>query len=140
MRLAPIVDRIRANAPALKHVGGGANLAALSSAPSRTPAAFVVPVRESASANTSATMDVAQRITRRFGIIIVVRNASDARGEAALDGGLAAARAEVDAAIVGWAPEADAGLVTRASGRLLSFAAGALWWQDEYEYETWRSA
>lgn len=137
MRLGPIVDRLKAQASSLRHVGGAANLAALKSAPSRTPAAWVVPVSESAGANVSATIDVAQRIRRRFGVVIAVRDIRDATGEAALDGGLAQARSEIAAALVAWSPDQGSGAIMSAGGRLLSFSSGVLWWQDEFETDIW---
>ncbi len=138
MQLAPIVSRLKARATSLKHVAGAANLAALKSAPARTPAAWVVPVSESASANVSASIDVVQRIRRRFGVVIAVRDVRDATGEAALDGGLAQARSEIVAALVGWSPDAESGAIVAAGGRLLSFSSGALWWQDEFETDIWQ--
>lgn len=138
MQLEPVIQRLRQQAPSLAHVAGGVSLAALKSVPSRTPAAFVLPVSEQAGPNTSGTLEVNQRIVRRFAVIVVVRDVRDATGEAAYDGGLSQARGEIDAALVGWAPEPGAGLVTRAGGRLLSFSSGALWWQDEFESEIWQ--
>jgi hypothetical protein len=130
MDLTPIISRIDTQATQIRLVQGAAQLAALMTAPSKKPAAWVVPLGDSARANQFSTATI-QEISVRFGVVICTREASDATGDAALDA-LEPLRQAVMDAIHGWQPTAEHKPIEYAAGRLLQMAGGLLWWQDEF--------
>lgn len=133
MEIAPVVQRL-AQAASLRRVLGVADLAGAKSAPAQAPAAFVVPLGEQADAPADV-LPARQRITHRFGVLLYLFAARPRADD--WDAGLAAVRREVRALLAGWAPAADAGAVRYAGGRLVAAEAGAIWWQDEFSYDTW---
>lgn len=130
LTLAPWIERLATEVPALRAVGGAADLSAIQRGGVPTPAAWIIPVAESAGDNESVSI-VSQRVNATVGIVIAVRNLRDARGAAAQDD-LAEIRIAIRDALLGWAPEPDHDPATFARGRLLSLGDQALWWQDEY--------
>lgn len=132
MQLAPIIARLSGQVSGLRKVEGVAALAALKSGVSVSPAAYVLPISEAAGENQIAVNAVSQRVRIRFGVILMVRNVRDPRGEEAHDAGLDDLRGQVTAALVGWEPDAAHDPCTYAGGRLLELADGAIWWQDEF--------
>lgn len=122
--------RLQLRAPILSSVGGGASLAAVQRAPSRKPAAWVVPIADAAGQNRLTTVAVRQTIAYRFGVILCVQNARDSRGDAVRDD-LKVVREEVLSALLGWAPADGFDPVTFGSGSMLQLDGIAMWWQDE---------
>lgn len=130
LRLAPWIERIAAEVPALRAVGGAADLSAIQRGVVAAPSAWIIPVAETARDSETVSI-VSQRVNATVGIVIAVSNLRDARGAAAQDG-LADIRIAIREALLGWAPDADHDPATFARGRLLSLSDQVLWWQDEY--------
>ncbi|RJF84872.1 hypothetical protein D3877_10370 [Azospirillum cavernae] len=133
IRRASVVARLKAQAPSLRLVEGLAQLAALKQNPPTNvqPAAYVVPVSETASDNRLAN-GVAQRNAVTFGVVLCVTDLSDPRGVDAGDA-LDRARGEIRAALVGWTPEGADGPALFLGGETVDLDRfGALWWMDRF--------
>ena len=131
MDVSPIITRLRAQLSGWVFIGGAADAdQAIETAPA-TPAAYVVPLAETADAPDLLGVHH-QRLTQEFGVIIVLANLRDATGAAAA-AELQARRTAVRAALLGWAPDAGNGEpVSFIGGRLLTFRDQRLWWTDEF--------
>lgn len=133
IRRAGIVARLKAEAPSLRLVEGLAQLAALKQNPSTNvqPAAYVVPVSETAGDNRLAN-GIAQRNAVTFGVVLCITDLSDPRGDAAGDV-LDEVRGEVRAALVGWTPIGASGPALFVGGETIDLDRfGALWWMDRF--------
>lgn len=127
--ISEIIARLSA-LPDFKLVSGAAGFAAAADRnPNATPALFVLRLSESA-APSPVYARVEQRVSATVGIVIVVRNVSDAAGAAA-GADLEALRAVVRSALLGWSPNGHDPLEFE-SAALLIFKDGHLWWQDAY--------
>ena len=137
MDLSPIVARLKIQLPALRSVGASADLDAAIEGAVALPAAFVLPLAESA-VDIGLTGSTGQRIAQAFGVLHVVSNKRDAQGGASLDE-LATHRVALRAALVGWVPDAATGEpVLFTGGRLLRLDGdGRLWWIDEFALTTY---
>lgn len=126
-----VIARLTASVPMLKLIGGAAQFqTAAESLPKGTPAAFVIPLEENPGSNAMGDM-VIQRVAVTFGVILVVRNVSDAKGEAARQG-METLRATVKAALLGWQPSPEFDPLERGRSGLLTFKESHMWWQDIY--------
>ena len=97
--------------------------------PTAYPAAYVAPLSEQADND----MDTeSQRVTFRFAVEVMVKNAAQDGGGGEASNDLDDVRADVFQAIVGWIPQADTTPVQHVSGRLISFDAGLVVWRDEF--------
>lgn len=111
-------------------VGGAAEFGAAADAAPPDPAAFVLHMGDNGNLKTPFTNGV-QRITRMYGVLLCVRNVSDAPGgEACID--LVALRRAVFAQLIGWMPFDGAEPLQFSMGRVLKFETGLLWWQDDF--------
>lgn len=133
MDTSPIIDRLQSS---LANTGwvliaGAAELdAAIDSTPA-VPAAYVLPLAETAEPSDLVSLH-SQRVLQGFAVVVCVANLRDPRGAAAA-GDLHTRRMAVRAALVGWAPvPTDGEAVSFAAGRLLKFEAQRLWWTDEF--------
>ena len=140
MDLSLVIDRLKATLAGFKDIGGAADLGAAMAGAVVVPAAYVVPLADSAQPS-QLTGVHEQLVTQSFGVILVVSNRRDAKGAAAL-GELAPLRLQVRAALTGWAPTTEGLPVEMAGGRLLNLDGdGRLWWSDEFILKTYyRSA
>lgn len=126
-----IVARLKTEVPALKLVGGAADLSAAADSVIQKPAAFVLANSERASENKTGTMAVMQKNSVRFAVVIAVQNLRDKRGEQAqVD--LVSSRNSIVAALHGWQPDADFDPIEYGGGKLLQLSDQVLWWQDEF--------
>ena len=140
MNLAPIVERLRSEATALKVVGGAAQYAQAAANLTNNPGAFVLPARDMPSANPFMNQVVEQVVPTEFAVVIGVRNLADATGAAAVDA-LSPVRASVRDALLGWTPDGAEMGCEFAGGELVDFINGVLWWNDTYRTQyTIRSA
>jgi hypothetical protein len=122
--LQPIVDRL---VPLrLAQVDGAIEFAALTAAPKRLPAWFVVPTREAASQN-QRTSIVHQRVDVRFQIVVVL--SAQARNQDKVREDLKLHCDAVTDAILGWQhPEAndvcfyDGGSLLLSDGQVIAWA------------------
>ncbi|HAF00386.1 MAG TPA: hypothetical protein DCG63_03740 [Methylophilaceae bacterium] len=132
MDLNPIIDRLKNNVAIFKLVGGSADIPSAEERLLNHPAAFVLPLNEVASSNQLAFSAISQLVTVNFGVLVAVRNVSDATGLASLTD-LEAIRRSVKTQIMGWQPEADFEPITYVSGGLLKLSDDAvLWWMDSF--------
>lgn len=136
MDLSLIVARLKAELTALRSVGVSADLDAAIEGAVAMPAAFVLPLAETAQ-DLGMTGSTGQAITQAFGVLHVVSNKRDAQGGQALDD-LKTHRLALRQALVGWVPtEANGEPVTFTGGRLLRLDGdGRLWWIDEFALKT----
>ncbi len=126
-----IVTRLDTEVAALKLVGGAADFQnAAESNPKVTPAAFVIPLEDMPTA--SETTALVQRVFVTIGVVLVVRNVTDAKGVAAKQD-LEALRVAVKEKLLGWEPAEGCDPLERGPGRLLAFRDGHMWWQDIYK-------
>ena len=136
MDLSLIVTHLRANMPALRSVGVSADLAAAEEGVVAFPAAFVIPLGDKG-VDLGMVGSTGQRVAQTFGVVHCLSNRRDAQGGAALND-LAAMRAKLRTALVGWVPDAATGEpVLFTAGRLLRLDGdGRLWWMDEFQLIT----
>lgn len=140
MDVTPIIVRLRAQLSGFVVIAGAAELdAAIAHAPS-PPAAYVIPLAETADEPDLSGIHH-QRLVQEFAVVLVVSNLRDATGDAAA-ADLQLKRSAVRVALLGWAPDASDGeTVAFVSGRLLQFVDQRLWWTDEFRVMThYRSA
>ena len=131
--IAAIVAYLETNKAALglKLIGGAAEFQAAAEAnPAAVPAAFVITLDESAGPSLVVPV-VEQRVAVNVGIVLVVRNVSDATG-AASQVDMEALRAKVKAKLLGWSPADGCDALERSRSHLLAFKQGHMWWQDAY--------
>jgi hypothetical protein len=142
MDCTPVITRLRTQlaGQGFVAIAGAAELdAAIANTPS-PPAAYVLPLAETADEPDFAGIHH-QRVLQEFAVVLVVANLRDVAGAAAA-AELQARRLLVRSALLGWAPDAaSAEVVAFTAGRLLQFADQRLWWSDEFRVITdYRSA
>jgi hypothetical protein len=129
MRLDQIVTQLKA-VSGLKAV-----LLALSgSIPGVYPAAYVLPLAESATAN-EMWPRTEQKITARFGVEYMVKQAAQANTGGPAQEVLEDLRDAGKVALIGWQPQANYTPIEFTGGRLVSFDAGMAVWRDEFTTE-----
>jgi len=131
MDLDPIVVQLKAQVPALRFVGGAADLPAATEEVKQLPAAFVIPLNDAASRNDVATGALSQQLTVRFGVLIASQNLRDATGNAAL-GTLKPLRDSIRDALAGWVPAGYEDPCEIVGGRIMQLNDRVLWWQDDF--------
>lgn len=131
MNLAPIVDRLVAQCPGLKLVGGSANFEQALQTLATFPAAFVLPAKESATTNPFMDQVVEQTVSMEFGVVLAVRDLSDTKGGAAIDA-LDPVRSPVRDALLKWTPDGATDGIEFLRGELFLFENGVMWWADVY--------
>jgi hypothetical protein len=126
------VDRLRAAAPSLLHVGDSIDLAqALVTLQFESPSAYVVLAGERPNPNPSVN-GVAQETGIDVAVVFLVHNFRADDPDPGGDAGLRLARASALGALLNWAP-ADADPVEYAGGtRIAGIDANVLIWQDDY--------
>lgn len=129
--LSVIRDRLATEVTDLKDVLGASDIPSAEEELKRTPAAFVLLVRERAGRN--ALMNAtSQRVSRTAGVLLAVRNLKSARGDAARED-LEALRTSVRTALLNWEPDSDHEPMSFVGGALLKVSDQVLWWLDEFE-------
>lgn len=123
--------RVRTEVPALKLVGGAADFQTASeNKPTVTPACFVIPLEDYP--GPSNTTSLTQRVEASVGIVLVVRNVTDNKGDAARQD-LEVLRGTVKGKLLGWEPAEGCDPYERGPGRLMAFKDGHMWWLDIYK-------
>jgi len=129
MNTAPIIARLQSQCPGLRFVGGALDLEESTLLSATYPAAFVIPLSESAEDNQFAGSHL-QNLTQQWGVLLAVKavrtTASDQSAE------LQTLRLQIRAALIGWTPSAERTEFNFTSGSLLGADAGMLLWQDEF--------
>lgn len=136
MDLSLITARLKAQLTGLRSIGLSAELDAAVGGVVAVPAAFVLPLADSAS-DLGMSGSTGQRVVQAFSVVHVVSNRRDAQGSAAM-ADLHTHRLALRTALVGWVPDADNGEpVTYTGGHLLKMDGdGRLWWSDEFQLTT----
>lgn len=130
-----IIDRITAECPNFNQVQGiGDMTAALEKKiPINTPAVFVYRVRHTGAANAYGANAVRQRLTLRFGLLVVTRHANDAAGEKTANENDTLLE-ELEAGLLGFVPDDGTHVytpMTIAEGSLVSLK-GYHFWNEIY--------
>ncbi len=138
-----IEARVRSQVTALRLVAGAGEYAQLNAPPrEKLPAAYVLPMDDTARPNSMASMVLRQEITRRVAVVILATNARDPRGDAAA-AALEPLVYAMRAALVGWTPAIPTQPATGAKlttieplelvgGSLTDIADGVLAWTEQY--------
>ena len=92
---------------------------------------YVLPVDSQAAGNALENA-VRQQLTEGIAVVLASTNRRDGRGAAGL-AEIDMRREAVRAALLGWAPSAEATPLTYRRGRLLTLTDRTIWWQDEFE-------
>ncbi len=132
INIRPLIEqRLRAEIPDFKEVGGAASLANILQGRISDPGCYVFQERNSAANNDSvgATM---QRVTELIAVVTIVRNVRDSRGSDAADTSQAF-QANIQTALLGWQPHPSTDSMEFVSGALVSFDNGFLIWKDTYK-------
>ena len=131
MNITNIINEIKAKCPTFEsRVAGAAEYEGLRSASNLlVPAAYVVPMDESASANATEN-SIMQTLTERFMVVVVISNQADPRGQKAYNQ-LHELRAELWRGILGWIPETDYEPIEFSGGSILNMDRFRL----DYGYE-----
>lgn len=129
--ISACVQRLQQQRPPFALVDGVAQFAQLRTEPPVWPAAYVLPLAETAAPNAYASGAVSQEVTLSIAVVIICRAVQDPAGAAAI-ADLAALRRAVRDALLGWEPEGAADGFEFAGGELLRAEAGAVWWQDTF--------
>lgn len=140
MDVTPIITRLQAVLAGFVAISGAADAAVALDATPGVPAAYVVPLAETADPPELLGL-YRQRVRQGFGVLIVVANLRDAKGAAAA-ADLQSRRLAVRAALCGWAPApADGEPVIFNGGAIYQMDQQRLWWSDEFSVMTdYRSA
>lgn len=126
-----LIQRLRAEVPELKLVGGAAEFAqASASNPTVTPAAYVLTPAEKPSPSAIASVLI-QHVKAEIPVVLVTRNVADAHGAAAaID--MQALRLAVRAKVFGWVPADGCDPLELGPGQMLAFREGHYWHQDSF--------
>ena len=137
MDLEFVITRLKAETTDIRAIGGAADFDAALASNVVLPAAYVIPLGDSADwLEHTGSYDEAEQLD--FGVVIGVSNLKDTRGEAA-QLTLAPVRIQVRQALAGWAPDDNTGEpIRKVSGRLLRLDGdGRLWWMDRFQLKTY---
>ncbi len=133
LQLSLIVARLDDQVVGFKQIEGAAELEkAVNGNVRKSPAGFVVPLKEDASGNTSGTLVVTQEITDRFAVAYAVKDVSAPNGEAIIDAGLRNLRLATMNALIGWAPADGFNVCEFDGGSLISIKGGVVIWRDRF--------
>jgi hypothetical protein len=135
MKLDEIVDRLKAVAmPPLRLVGKSADMPSAqgqSRGAVQSPSAYVLPIGDNATPNRFATGAHIQEVAETFGILIVVRDLSDAKGGAAASS-FSAVKGAVRDALISWTPNNADMPIDLVDGRMVDVINGEVWWLERY--------
>lgn len=124
-----IETRIRDQVPGLRQVAGSADLTAVLTGRTTPPAAYVFEMADNAvgSANGGS-----QQVVESFAVIVVVTNHRDTKGTDSADT-CRDIRHQIFQALTDFQPDGSHDPIVYASGSLVSFENGFLYWQDVYK-------
>ncbi|WP_171892408.1 hypothetical protein [Pseudomonas aeruginosa] len=132
-----VIDRLREQVKALQHIGGAAELGAITQLRDfRTPAAYVLLAQETLSAKPAGHAGGAARqmASVHFIVTLAVRNYRDNKGVSAADD-LRPVLGQVRQALIGWTPPGLAGArdCQLVQGQVVDYDASILIWTDLYQ-------
>lgn len=130
--IAPILERLRQEVPALRVVAGAAELAAAveSGKGLQTPCAFVTLTAERGSPMRGVAGVFVQPVQLSVSVMLVVRNYTRASLGSAARADLLPVLQDARNALLGWKPAGADDVLTFSAGRVFDFDAGTLWWED----------
>lgn len=131
MLLQPIADLLKASVTEFRKVAGAASFAAAREDLKMPPAAYVIPLADSAKPNTLIGVSVSQLVIERLGVILAVENLRDVRGDAVNAPLETMRRATLDC-LMGFQPSEDYNPIQYGGGKLLMLDVSVLWWQLEF--------
>lgn len=127
--------KTRTNATFAGRIAGAAEFAILSpDAKLAMPAAYVIPLDDSAQPNTSDN-GYSQLVRDGFAVIVVLSNTSDELGNSSV-AQVQPIRNVLNAALLSWAPDSEHGPIEYEGGQLLDIDRARLYYQFEYACET----
>jgi hypothetical protein len=129
LSLDTLKARIQAEVPGIRLVDAYASLVAAKGVARQTPAAFIYPASETAPLGNG--YQHLQRVRVQFGVLIVVRNVSDAGGAAAQKE-TEQLSAALRAALCGWVPGSDYDKVQLTSAGPAELDNGFLYWPETF--------
>jgi hypothetical protein len=133
MKVKVVIDRLKAACPSLTNRVAGT--AEFEEQVERTdlavPCAFVMPLSDEVSENATAGSIVTQVVEERFGIIVIVANTTDPRGQAGGES-LDDLRAELWDALLGWEPDGSHTPLEYRGGRHLAMNRARLIHQFDF--------
>jgi len=137
MKLLPVINRLKSQVSTLQVVGTASDmLSDIRQSVVLTPAAYVVPLIQTASENQLMT-GVSQDMTFRFGIMTVAASNNSGTTGAPASDELDTTRWDIKQAIVGWRPPADGSRnfskIVYAGGELDATTDKLIVFLDEYE-------
>lgn len=137
MKLTPIIMALRERCPSFAgRVGGAADYADLNQkANMDVPAAYVVPLEDSPEKVRGTDNEYRQVIEDNFGVVVILSNVADRRGQAAYDQ-VHQIRAELWRALLGWEPSDDYGPIEYRGGDLLGQDRALMVWKFDFMAET----
>lgn len=147
MEIPAIISAVKARCPSFGgRVAGAAEFAPLPEASNLAmPAAYVIPLDDDAGPIESQN-GRRQLITDGVAVVVVVSNIADERGQGSITS-VRALRAELWAALLGWAPAATYGPLSYDGGQLITIDRSRLYYQFEFsaqteitEEDTWQGA
>lgn len=132
MLLLPVIDQIKtivtAGIPEFRKVAGAANFAAARDDLKMPPAAYVLPLQDTAGANQLGGGAILQPVKEQFGVALAVSNLRDVTGVAA-QAELERLRRLVIDKLLGFVPGTEYEPLEYAGGNILMMDASVLWWQ-----------
>lgn len=127
--------KTRTNATFAGRIAGAAEFAVLSpDAKLAMPAAYVIPLDDSAQPNTSDN-GYSQLVRDGFAVIVVLSNTSDELGNSSV-AQVQPIRNVLNAALLSWKPDSEHGPIEYEGGQLLDIDRARLYYQFEYACET----
>jgi len=135
MNTAPIIARLQSKCAGFKFVGGAMDLGESTLQAVVFPAAFVIPLAESASPNQMiGTHD--QQVNQTWGIVICLKAMRTTAQDQTTE--LQTLRSSVRNALTGWTPTPETvEPFDFAAGQLLDSSGGSLLWQDDFTRDTY---
>lgn len=132
--LSAIEARIIAACPIFRLVEGAAEYRAVKGAPQAhlMPAAWVVPMRETAEPSPSANAH-RQRVTVGFGVVVAVGDRAAGKGPAVVDP-LDGPKWALHEALAGWTPPGGRSPLHYLGGEVHDVTSAALWWLAKYGF------
>lgn len=132
MPFIPVIDQIKtietAGAQEFRKVASAANFAAARDDLKNPPAAYVIPLRDAASASQLGGGAILQPVKEQIGVVLAVSNLRDATGVAALIEFRRLRRLVIDK-LLGFEPGTGYDPIEYIGGNILMMDASVLWWQ-----------
>ncbi len=136
MNLLTIIAALKARCPSFgtapnRRFAGAAEFAALSEAAKLDlPAGYVIPLDDE-SLDQQSQNGYRQTVRDMFGVVVVVSNTTDERGQTSINS-IDALRTELFKALLGWQPTADYHAIEYRGGSLLHVDRARLYYQFEF--------